>query len=174
MSEPGSNSTIRTSREFPSPKDPITAAQFWRFAEVRSDGVCWFWRGAKQMDYGRFRGVRAHRFAYEVAKGPIPPELMVRHLCGNKLCMNPNHLEVGTMADNARDGARLGEILRGSANGKAKLSEEDVRYIRINPDELSGRNLAVRFGVSAATISLIRSGRRWGHFEPPEEWTSAA
>lgn len=154
--------------------NPILIAQFWRHAEVRGDGVCWFWRGAKSNGYGRFRGIRAHRMSYEIAKGEIPPELMVRHLCGNKLCVNPRHLDIGTMADNAADGMALGETLRGSANGKAKLAESDVRYIRANPDNLSGRNLAVRFGVSPATISLIRSGRRWGHFEPPAEWTDVA
>jgi len=74
------------------------------------------------------------------------------------------------MADNARDGIELGEILRGSANGKAKLKEDDVLYIRRNPDNLSGRNLATKFGVACATISLIRSGRRWGHFANPPEW----
>ena len=62
----------------------------------------------------------------------------------------------------------------GSSNGKAKLSEEDVAYIRTNPDGLSGRNLALRFCVSPATISLIRSGRRWGHYEAPPEWTGEA
>jgi hypothetical protein len=151
--------------------DPLTVAQFWRYVDVRADGVCWFWKGAVSTGYGRFRGIRAHRLAYEIAKGEIPEDLMVRHLCGNKLCVNPSHLEVGTMKDNSQDGIRLGEILRGPANGKAKLSEGDVRYIRANPDELSGRNLAMKFGVSPATISLIRSGRRWGHFDPPAEWT---
>jgi len=174
MDEPGTDGTTRTSRDIPVTADPITAAQFWRFAEVRSEGVCWFWKGAATNGYGRFRGIRAHRFAYEIAKGPIPSELMVRHLCGNKLCVNPRHLEIGTMADNAADGMKLGETLRGAANGKAKLSEDDVLYIRSNPDDLSGRNLAIKFGVSPATISLIRSGRRWGHFAPPHEWTSAA
>lgn len=144
---------------------PIEVAQFWRNVEVRSEGVCWFWQGATVNDYGRFRGVRAHRLAYTIAKGEIPEELMVRHLCGNKLCCNPCHLEIGTMADNAQDGIRLGEILRGSANGRAKLTEDDVAYIRANPDKLSGRNLALKFGVSAATISLIRSGRRWGNYQ---------
>lgn len=154
--------------------DPLLAAQFWKFAEIRSDGVCWFWKGAKTNGYGRFRGVRAHRFAYEIGKGEIPPDLLVRHLCGNKLCVNPRHLETGTTADNAQDGIRIGEIRRGSASGKAKLSEGDVAYIRANPDKMSGRNLAARFKVSEATISLIRSGRRWGHFEQPEEWGAVA
>jgi hypothetical protein len=161
--EPGSNGTSRTSREIPLPIDPIVTAHFWRRADVRGEGLCWFWRGAVSTGYGRFRGVRAHRFAYVLVKGPIPSELMVRHLCGNKLCVNPHHLEVGTMADNSRDGMALGEILRGSANGKAKLGEDDVAYIRANPDGMSGRNLATRFGVSPATISLIRSGQRWAH-----------
>lgn len=151
--------------------DPLLAAQFWKFVDVRGEGVCWFWRGAKNNGYGRFRGIRAHRFAYEIAKDQIPSELVVRHLCGNKLCVNPRHLDVGTHADNARDGMELGEILRGSANGKAKLTEEEVAYIRLNPDNLSGVNLATKFKVSPATISLIRSGRRWGHYAPPPEWT---
>lgn len=154
--------------------DPILTAHFWKYVEVRANGVCWFWQGAKTNGYGRFRGCRAHRFAYEIAKGDIPDGLMVRHLCGNKMCVNPAHLEAGTMYDNSQDGIRLGEILRGSANGKAKLTEADVAYIRTNPDELSGRNMATRFGVSPATISLIRSGRRWGHYAPPAEWTDAA
>lgn len=154
--------------------DPLLAAQFWKFVEVRGEGVCWFWRGARKNGYGKFRGKSAHRTSYRIAKGEIPPDLLIRHLCGNKLCVNPRHLEIGTMADNARDGMELGETLRGSANGKSKLVERDVTYIRSNPDNLSGRNLATKFGVSPATISLIRSGRRWGHFNPPPEWGAVA
>ena len=88
---------------------------------------------------------------------------MVRHLCGHKLCVNPHHLEVGTMADNAQDGIMLGETLRGSRNGKAKMTETEARYIIENPDELSGRNLATKFGVSPATVCLIQKGERWAH-----------
>lgn len=141
--------------------DAISVAQFWAKVDVRSNGVCWFWKGQKVNDYGRFRSERAHRFAYEISKGPIPQDLLVRHMCGNKLCVNPIHLEIGTMADNAHDGIRLGEVLRGERNGKSKLKTADVEYIRANPENLSGRTLAIKFGVSPATISLIRSGRRW-------------
>lgn len=125
--------------------------------------MCWIWRGHLASGYGRFRGERAHRYAYQLHKGPIPDGLMIRHLCGNKLCVNPQHLEVGTMADNAQDGIRLGETLRGSKNGKAKISENDARYIYDNPDRLTGAQLARKFGVSAATICLIRQGKRWAH-----------
>ena len=141
--------------------DPISIAQFWAKVEVRSEGVCWFWRGQATNGYGKFRDIRAHRYSYEFAKGAIPEDLLVRHLCGNKMCVNPKHLEVGTMADNARDGIALGEVLRGERNGRSKLTTEQVLYVRENPDRMSGRNLATKFGVSPATISLIRSGRRW-------------
>ena len=152
--------------------DAIEIAHFWKHVDVRANSVCWFWQGAKRNGYGRFRRRGAHRLVYELAKGPIPEDLMIRHMCGNKSCVNPLHLEVGTMADNARDGIRLGEILRGSKNGKAKLTEAEVLDIRLNPDNLTGRNLATKYSVSTATISLIRSGRRWGHYDPPAEWAA--
>jgi hypothetical protein len=142
---------------------PIEVAHFWAKVEIGGTAMCWIWRGHLVNGYGRFRGERAHRYAYQLHKGQIPEGLMVRHLCGNKLCVNPQHLETGTMADNAHDGIRLGEILRGSRNGRSKISEDDARYIYDNPDKLTGSQLALKFGVSAATICLIRQGKRWAH-----------
>lgn len=142
---------------------PIEVAHFWAKVKIGGTAMCWPWQGHLANGYGRFRGERAHRYAYRLHKGDIPEELMVRHLCGNKLCVNPAHLEVGTMKENAADGIRLGETLRGSANGKAKINEDGARYILDNPDGLSGRQMAMKFGVSPATISLIRSGHRWAH-----------
>ena len=142
---------------------PIEVAHFWAKAQISTDAACWPWTGHKVNGYGRFRGERAHRYAYRVHKGDIPEDLMIRHLCGNKLCVNPRHLATGTMAENAADGILLGETLRGSRNGRSKMSEADATYIVRNPDNLSGADLALRFGVSKATISLIRSGKRWAH-----------
>lgn len=142
---------------------PIEVAHFWAKVKIGGTAMCWPWQGHKICGYGRFRGERAHRYAYRLHKGEIPEGLMVRHLCGNKVCVNPDHLEVGTMADNAQDGIRLGETLRGSRNGKAKISEADAQYIIDNPDGLTGRQLARKFSVSPATISLMRSGKRWAH-----------
>jgi hypothetical protein len=142
---------------------PIEVAHFWAKVDIGGTAMCWIWRGQRAMGYGRFRGERAHRYAYQVHKGPIPDGLMVRHLCGNKLCVNPDHLDPGTMADNAQDGIRLGETLRGSKNGRSKMSEADAEYIYHNPDKLTGRQLAMKFGVSPATICLIRQGKRWAH-----------
>lgn len=144
---------------------PIEVAHFWAKVEIGGTAMCWIWHGQKVNGYGRFRGERAHRYAYQLHRGAIPDGLMIRHMCGNKRCVNPDHLEPGTMADNAQDGIRLGEILRGSRNGRSKISEADARYIIDNPDGLTGAKLARKFGVSSATISLIKSGARWAHMK---------
>lgn len=142
---------------------PIAAAHFWSKVEIGGTAMCWIWNGHTVNDYGRFRGERAHRYAYRLHKGEIPDGLMIRHMCGNKLCVNPDHLEPGTMAENAQDGIRLDEVLRGERNGRSKITETDARYIIENPSGLTGNQLAMKFDVSKATISLIRSGRRWAH-----------
>lgn len=73
----------------------IDEDRFWpRVFKV--DG-CWEWGGAVSGDYGSFRSkgvsVKAHRFSYELAKGKIPPGLVIDHLCRNTLCVKPEHLE---------------------------------------------------------------------------------
>lgn len=142
---------------------PIETAHFWSKVKIGGSAMCWWWQGHTANGYGRFRGERAHRYAYQQLKGEIPEGLMIRHLCGNKLCVNPDHLEPGTMAENAADGIRLGETLRGQSNGRSKMTEAQARYILANPDNLTGAQLARKFGVSPATISLVRSGHRWAH-----------
>jgi hypothetical protein len=81
--------------------------RFW--AKVDAFGVCWEWTGTKTYDgYGTFRpqydGVvnMAHRFAWETLVGPIPDGLELDHLCRNTLCVNPDHLEPVTQAENNR------------------------------------------------------------------------
>ena len=77
---------------------------------VKESG-CWEWQGAKT-DFGYgvigrgIRGyglVRAHRASWEIAYGEIPLGLIVRHRCDNPSCINPEHLLLGTHADNTRD-----------------------------------------------------------------------
>lgn len=80
--------------------------RFW--AKVtRTDG-CWHWNGAKNSPkgYGRFdaNGVRyvAHRYAYERTVGPIPDGLQLDHLCKNRMCVNPAHVEAITEREHGR------------------------------------------------------------------------
>jgi len=73
---------------------------FW----IDKSGDCWNWTGHKFKGYGRigFRGKRllAHRLAYETWVGSIPKEMSVHHKCANRLCCNPDHLELATQRDN--------------------------------------------------------------------------
>lgn len=75
------------------------------------DDDCWIWTGTQngrpKKRYGvirdNYKQKKAHRVSYELYKGQIPEGLVVRHLCDNKLCVNPRHLKLGTVSDNNRD-----------------------------------------------------------------------
>lgn len=86
-----------------------------------------------------------------------------RHLCNNKLCVNNRHLMVGDPADNAQDRAEAG-VLKGIRNGHAKLTEEEVKYIKGLPNYRGiNTRLSEQFNVSRSLISSIRRNERWKH-----------
>lgn len=77
---------------------------------AKSDG-CWDWQGEIDANgYGRYRGVSgvayvyAHRLAYVLWNGPIPSGLHIDHLCRNRRCVNPKHLQAVTFVENVRRG----------------------------------------------------------------------
>lgn len=143
--------------------DFAVAARFWSKVLVRRPGVCWPWRGAKHNHgYGVFKVsreaglVKAHRFAWELANGPIPEGLVVRHQCDNPPCCNPAHLTTGTQADNIAD-----MHARGRREYKSRLTTANVASIfNEYAAGATQQQIAERFGVAPSYISMLISGRR--------------
>ncbi len=140
---------------------PLWVARFWSKVAVGSDFQCWEWQGeCGDSGHGRFNKKKAHKIAFALIFGPVPAGKIVRHRCDNPPCCNPRHLQLGTQADNMADMVERGRSARGIAHAKAKLSAEQVAYIRTNPDRLKQIDLAKRFGVTESSISYIRNGKR--------------
>lgn len=134
-------------------------------AKVRTGpySQCWEWTGSHTVKdgepwYGTFRGddsvhIAAHRFAYQLWKGPLIDGLVVMHDCDNPLCVNPMHLSQGTQKQNIEDAGRRGrrrrvddktiEAIRSDRNGGMKLHE-----------------VAEKYGVSESFVSLTARGLR--------------
>lgn len=88
------------------PQPPTVAERFWAKVDLL-DGPegCWRWTASRYRNgYGQFDGGVAHRFSYELHHGPIPDGLVIDHLCGQRYCVNPKHLELVTHAVNTQRG----------------------------------------------------------------------
>ena len=118
------------------------------------------------------RKVRAHRLAYCQHHGVTLESiegLSVRHKCDNPPCVNPNHLELGTHADNMRDKAERGRApgIKGELNKAAKLTEEQVRDIRANcvirAKGRSAQDYANKYGVTKALVCMVLKRKIWAH-----------
>lgn len=112
---------------------PKTLSRFWKKVIKRNN--CWEWTAYTRNGYGRFKIngnlVTAHHFSYELIHGVIPKEYEVDHLCRNKICVNPDHLEAVIKKEN---------ILRGFA--PTAINSKKTRCIHGHP--LSGDNLGMR------------------------------
>ncbi len=131
---------------------------------------CWKWQGTLTrelygLSYGRFNfgAYRhlAHRVAWVFANGAIPKGLHVLHRCDTPPCCNPEHLFLGTHADNMADMTAKKRVGRGVAVNTAVFTEERVRAIRNDPR--AQRIIADSYGVNQSTISLIKRCRSWQH-----------
>lgn len=75
---------------------------------VNKKSGCWVWQASKRDGYGRYhhdnKWTQAHRYAYEKLCGEIPPNLQIDHICRNRACVNPNHMEIVTQQENIRRG----------------------------------------------------------------------
>lgn len=148
------------------------AERFW--AKVNKTDICWLWtaslstHGYGQIGVGR-RIQRAHRVAWFLTFGTWPTD-KVCHRCDNPLCVKPDHLFLGTQADNLKDMRDKGRgrlpppSPRGEANNKTSFTTADVRIIReryAQGDSL--RTLGRAYGVWHTTISDVVHRRTWAH-----------
>ena len=140
---------------------------FWN--KVNKTETCWLWTGSCiQSGHGQFRVNEkrelAHRVSWYLAGNTIPEGLCILHaphlICGNKNCVNPAHLRTGTQAENCADTILDGTSLRGTKNGSCKLTEDQVKAIRLRNTE-NKIDLGEEFGVDNATINKILTKRIW-------------
>lgn len=134
-------------------------------------GRCWQWLASNiSGEYGQFRSNQfdsayAHRTSYELYVGPITDDLLVLHKCDNPSCVNPEHLFLGTQADNVRDMDNKGRRVISDISGNhyaAKLTIEQVRQIRMMASTgTSVETLMNQFNMSNAGISRIISRESW-------------
>lgn len=143
-----------------------------RFVEgYEIQGECWIWKRSKDKNgYGYIkkdkRTHKAHRISYELHNGPVG-NLWVLHSCDNPSCVNPQHLWLGTAQDNNDDMMKknrqkhVGWEAIGEKNPNAKLTQEDVDWIRANYTRGKGPEFSQRFGVGVYQITKIVRGEAW-------------
>lgn len=145
-------------------------------SQVDKSRDCWIWTGfklpsgygiAKVKVDGKWRNAYVHRLTWQRVNGPIPPGLFVLHRCDNPSCVRPDHLFVGTAADNSRDMARKGRarpfVGAREKNPNAKLTDLEISEIR-NALVRGVRQIDVAetFGISQTQVSRIARREQWG------------
>jgi hypothetical protein len=123
---------------------------------------CWIWIGAARRGYAAMHpNLSAARVSWVIHRGQVPRKLQILHRCDTPLCVNPDHLFLGTPFDNKRDCLSKGRHSFGEHRPLAKLTKTDVeKILRCNE---SSKQLATRFRVDPSTIHRIRKGITWKH-----------
>lgn len=158
------------------PKGDALTRRFLRKTEQQGD--CLVWTGSrltKRGGYGQInvagRVLYAHRLAYELFNGPIPPGLLVRHTCDNPPCVLPQHLILGTYKENSADAVARNRGMgkhnaTGTANPAARLIDAQVVDILSLKGKQAAESVGAQYHVSGAMIRRIWKGQAWKHLQP--------
>lgn len=147
--------------------------------KVEKTDSCWIWKGSKFINgYGEIRLPKgnvtgAHRISWILFNGPIPKGMHVCHKCDNRLCVNPEHLFLGTPKENYDDMVKKGRKPRqprgehysiGSTNPRAKIDEAQAIDIRNQFESgIAIDQLAEKFNLTKTNIRLIINRKTWKH-----------
>lgn len=156
-------------------KVPPLSERFWSKVDVRGDDECWHWKAAprrKDQGYGAFwmdgRHHPSSKVAWLLTNGDVPDGMEVCHQCDNPPCCNPKHLFLGTRQENNDDKVSKSRHAYGARNGNARLTPEQVQFIRSHKppgvkrlaNGITGA-LAEQFGVTKQYISEILGNKSW-------------
>lgn len=145
----------------------------WESKFVTTPGACWIWTGTKDKNgYGKVSlagsDLRAHQVAWILQnKRPVPVGLCVLHSCDQPSCVNPDHLWIGSNADNMRDKVEKGRAIgahKGEAHHNAKLTADQVLKMRaMKADGWTTAAIARWGGVSYMVCKRAIIGETWKH-----------
>lgn len=129
----------------------------WEISSHKSgkSGYVYLWRNG-------VGNIAAHRYVYEMWIGEIPDGMVVMHKCDNRICINPDHLTLGTQEDNMHDCTDKNRRPLGDRNGQSKLTWDDVWVIRQrHKDGETGNSIARSIGMSKAQVNKIINNKSW-------------
>ena len=157
------------------PTQEQNEARFW--SHIKRGAGCWPWQAST---FGNGRGqfvaggkhFPAHRYAFLISKGPIPPGKEVCHSCDNPICCNPAHLWVGTHHENMLDAQAKKRLkgARGMVTKNMQLTPKHVLEIRKiyaarTAPKWGVNELAKKYGVTRTTIARAATGKAWAYLK---------
>lgn len=145
-----------------------------------NENGCWIWKGGKNsrgygsINIGNRKTAQVHRIAFKLWKGELPDDLFVCHHCDEPLCINPDHLFLGTNQDNIDDkmfkGRAYTGVHLGEKNESSILTDEKVKEIKklLLQKKKYQSEIAKQFKVSKQCITDIKLEHRWKHIPWPD------
>lgn len=148
---------------------PKDIHRFWsKVNKTENENTCWEWQASTfRNGYGHFfingKMASSHRVAWLMTYGAIPETMYICHRCDNRKCCNPNHLFLGTHAENQRDMAMKHRSPHGEKHKNAKLTAEQVENMRMlyRSGGITYRELAAKFGMSVGHTWVIVNYKQW-------------